>query len=356
YGPSGSRAKKSNAFATTLYPDTNVEIDRKPGQDTFTRYPHPDLRIVTVAQTGASSATFLHRDHLSSVRQVTDASGNLVEQNGYAAYGEPTNNAMRTQKGYIGERFDPETGLQYLNARYYDPKFGRFISPDDWDPNKPGVGTNRYAYAGNDPINNSDPNGHWFGVDDAFTGPVDEVVVIGGLAAAAYLGCESCQKALSQIGDMVAFGQQDELGVLAMAGKQGIYTGIGGMEDLGPKGVHWKGVDKKGNQIEVGIRPGINGDLDFEPVGGAVPGKSFDDAVDSLRPQLGTTKGMQKLLDQVKTAKEHLKSSKKYDKTKKDLDRLEKDISGKLNGNADSKDRGEGSSGRDTKPSKGSRR
>ncbi|MBD9598167.1 RHS repeat protein, partial [Ensifer sp. ENS05] len=41
YGPSGSRAKKSNAFATTLYPDTNVEIDRKPGQDTFTRYPHP---------------------------------------------------------------------------------------------------------------------------------------------------------------------------------------------------------------------------------------------------------------------------------------------------------------------------
>ncbi|WVT77639.1 RHS repeat-associated core domain-containing protein (plasmid) [Sinorhizobium chiapasense] len=93
---------------------------------------------------------------------MTDGSGNLVEQNGYAAYGEPTNTAMRTQKGYIGERFDPETGLQYLNARYYDPKFGRFISPDDWDPTQPGVGTNRYAYAGNDPVNNSDPNGHAF--------------------------------------------------------------------------------------------------------------------------------------------------------------------------------------------------
>lgn len=37
YGPSGSRVKKSNAFATTLYPDANVEIDRKPGQDTYTR-------------------------------------------------------------------------------------------------------------------------------------------------------------------------------------------------------------------------------------------------------------------------------------------------------------------------------
>ncbi|MBD9598140.1 RHS repeat-associated core domain-containing protein, partial [Ensifer sp. ENS05] len=173
YGPSGSRAKKSNAFATTLYPDTNVEIDRKPGQDTFTRYPHPDLKVSSIAQTGVNTATFLHRDHLSSVRQVTDSSGNLVEQNGYAAYGEPTNTAMRTQKGYIGERFDPETGLQYLNARYYDPKFGRFISPDDWDPTKPGVGTNRYAYAENDPINKSDPNGHNAGL--VYTGTYQHV-------------------------------------------------------------------------------------------------------------------------------------------------------------------------------------
>ncbi|MER8734497.1 RHS repeat-associated core domain-containing protein, partial [Mesorhizobium sp. M0018] len=65
-----------------------------------------------------------------------------------------------TQKSYIGERFDPETGLLYLNARYMDPVLGRFISPDDWDPTKPGVGTNRYAYAQNDPVNKSDQNGH----------------------------------------------------------------------------------------------------------------------------------------------------------------------------------------------------
>ncbi|MEQ1409767.1 RHS repeat-associated core domain-containing protein, partial [Neorhizobium sp. Rsf11] len=75
-------------------------------------------------------------------------------------YGQPTNTAMQTRKGYIGERFDAETGLMYLNARYYDPAFGRFISPDDWDPTIDGVGTNRYAYAQNDPVNNSDPNGH----------------------------------------------------------------------------------------------------------------------------------------------------------------------------------------------------
>jgi hypothetical protein len=36
----------------------------------------------------------------------------------------------------------------------------RFISPDTWDPTLPGVGTNRYSYSENDPINKSDPSGH----------------------------------------------------------------------------------------------------------------------------------------------------------------------------------------------------
>ncbi|TCQ16669.1 hypothetical protein [Rhizobium sp. PP-CC-3G-465] len=39
----------------------------------------------------------------------------------------------------------------------------RFISPDTWDPTIEGVGTNRYAYSGNDPVNKSDSNGHIFG-------------------------------------------------------------------------------------------------------------------------------------------------------------------------------------------------
>ena len=60
------------------------------------------------------------------------------------------------------------SGLTAANAR--------FISPDDWDPTLPGVGTNRYAYSQNDPVNKSDPNGHqgmghnggppWDGDDD----------------------------------------------------------------------------------------------------------------------------------------------------------------------------------------------
>ena len=97
--------------------------------------------------------------------------GTMVEQTGYPAYGERLNSGFQTQKGFIGERHDPETGLIYLNARYMDPIFGRFISPDDWDPIMEGVGTNRYAYAGNDPVNKADNNGHnyeYSGVEVAF--------------------------------------------------------------------------------------------------------------------------------------------------------------------------------------------
>lgn len=50
--------------------------------------------------------------------------------------------------------------LQYLNARYYDPKLSLFTSPDWFEVTIPGVGTNRYAYAGNSPLNLSDPSGN----------------------------------------------------------------------------------------------------------------------------------------------------------------------------------------------------
>jgi hypothetical protein len=36
----------------------------------------------------------------------------------------------------------------------------RFLNPDTWDPWQEGVDFNRYGYAGDDPINKSDPNGH----------------------------------------------------------------------------------------------------------------------------------------------------------------------------------------------------
>lgn len=131
YGPDGARVKKSDGFKVTLYPDAGVEIDRSNSSSAvITRYPHADLKVVSNDSGSAVDWSYLHWDHLASVRIVTDSAGVVAEQTGYAAFGERGNEIMSTAKGYIGERFDPETGLPYLNAPYYDPKIARFIPAD----------------------------------------------------------------------------------------------------------------------------------------------------------------------------------------------------------------------------------
>ena len=62
-------------------------------------------------------------------------------------------------RSWLSERHDEDAGLTYLNARFYDPLLARFVQPDPLYPITPGVGTNRYAYAANDPINLIDPGG-----------------------------------------------------------------------------------------------------------------------------------------------------------------------------------------------------
>jgi RHS repeat-associated protein len=90
------------------------------------------------------------------------AAGQATSKHDYGPFGQPlTSNGSiaLNSKGYINQRYDAETGLQYLNARYYDPLLGRFLNPDTLDPTEAGVDFNRYAYAGNDPVNGSDGNG-----------------------------------------------------------------------------------------------------------------------------------------------------------------------------------------------------
>ncbi len=60
-------------------------------------------------------------------------------------------------KAFTGREWDPETGLYYYRARYYDPKAGRFISED---PIGFEGGVNFLSYVGNNPTKWRDPSGH----------------------------------------------------------------------------------------------------------------------------------------------------------------------------------------------------
>ena len=68
---------------------------------------------------------------------------------------------------YAGQEYDTDTGLSYMNARYYNGKTGRFMSQDPifisvgFDLSDP-QSLNSYAYARNNPLRYIDPNGEWF--------------------------------------------------------------------------------------------------------------------------------------------------------------------------------------------------
>ena len=156
YAPDGSRLKKTTSTGTILTIGDDIERDTSRA---FAFYINPDVKLAGGAN------TYLHRDHLASVRRITDATGTLTRTSVYEPYGQQIETVLAPlspteSKSYIGERTDPEDGLTYLHARYYDATLARVLQPDWWDVSDTGVGTNRYSYAGNDPVDASDGNGH----------------------------------------------------------------------------------------------------------------------------------------------------------------------------------------------------
>jgi RHS repeat-associated protein len=92
------------------------------------------------------------------VRYVYDAWGNVVSMSGSLSSTIGEINPVR----YRGYMQDSETGVHYLQSRYYDPTIGRFISSDGW-LGEPGMvlSHNMYVYALNNPVMYSDPSGNF---------------------------------------------------------------------------------------------------------------------------------------------------------------------------------------------------
>jgi RHS repeat-associated protein len=115
------------------------------------------VAAVTPAVDGATlAAVYYHHDAMGSTVAVT-APGNsgAADIYTYSDYGAPGAGSWATYR-YAGYRYDNETGLYYVNARYYNPNLGRFLQTD---PAGLSGGTNLYAYVGNDPVNLLDPLG-----------------------------------------------------------------------------------------------------------------------------------------------------------------------------------------------------
>lgn len=124
------RTTSAGADERYVYDGQDVQLDLNASLAVTTSYlngPGIDNHLrQTNTTTGAS---YFLTDHLASTAALTDASGNLVEQLSYDSLGSNVGSA-RTRYTYTGREHDPDTGLLYYRARFYDAQVGRFTSED----------------------------------------------------------------------------------------------------------------------------------------------------------------------------------------------------------------------------------
>jgi RHS repeat-associated protein len=97
------------------------------------------------------------------VISLTDENGSEVATYQYNAFGNVINQTgnVDTPFKYAGYVYDSEIGLYYLNARYYDPVVGRFLTEDTYLGNQSDpLSLNLYTYTLNNPLKYYDPTGH----------------------------------------------------------------------------------------------------------------------------------------------------------------------------------------------------
>ncbi|WP_328324867.1 C39 family peptidase [Kribbella sp. NBC_00382] len=153
YDADGARLQQVEGTTTRRYLGEDYEVTG----GVSTKY--VKLGSTVVARVDGTTKYWVHTDHQGSIQAETNTAGAEIYRKKYAAYGEVTSaTGPYEARGFTGQRHD-SSGLVYLQARYYDPELGRFISPNPVVDGDDTVGLNRYAYAANDPVNHTDRTG-----------------------------------------------------------------------------------------------------------------------------------------------------------------------------------------------------
>lgn len=170
YDISGQRVKVANSATITYYPTKFYNTDNAEIPSATKHIFANGVDIATVQGTGTNAKIYYtSTDSLNSSSIMTDSAGTIAETMDYYPFGgirldvKPEGSTFTEQRKYIGQEFDADTGLNYLNARYYNAAIGRFTAQDPvfWgkqnlaDPQS----LNSYSYANNNPVVMSDPSG-----------------------------------------------------------------------------------------------------------------------------------------------------------------------------------------------------
>jgi RHS repeat-associated protein len=170
----GERTSTTDGSGTTAYQSGQLGLANQTNSAASTYFTRdPDGQLVSLRQASGSTTSHYYYlfDGTNSVVGLTDSTGVLADSYTYDPYGnlrtisETVSNPYRYTSGY----FDQQTQMYKFGARYYDPSLGRFTQPDP-----SGQEANAYAYAADNPVNDSDPSGLIFG---SLTGPIKAVGV-----------------------------------------------------------------------------------------------------------------------------------------------------------------------------------
>ncbi|MBQ0981679.1 polymorphic toxin-type HINT domain-containing protein, partial [Micromonospora sp. M61] len=170
YDVDGSRMLRKEPNATTLYlPGMEIRLDHTTKATDGTRYyPLPGGGTIVRKLNGLH---YVASDHHGTGQATVDENGGIVHRR-TTPFGEsrgtpPTPGQWPTEKGFVNGNQDSTTGLVNIGAREYDPVTGRFISVDPIIDNTDPQQMHGYAYANNNPISFSDPDGLKACSDDA---------------------------------------------------------------------------------------------------------------------------------------------------------------------------------------------
>jgi RHS repeat-associated protein len=159
YDGDGKRVKSIfNGTTTTYFVGAHYEVTGS----TITKYYYAGSQRIAMRTNG--TLNYLLGDHLGSTSLTTNASGQIVSELRYTAWGETRyssgNTAAKYQ--YTGQfSYESDFGLHFYNARWYDPHLNHFTQPDSIEPDPYNSRAwDRYAYANNNPLYYTDPDGH----------------------------------------------------------------------------------------------------------------------------------------------------------------------------------------------------
>jgi RHS repeat-associated protein len=164
YDPLGRRIQKAFTQGSTttttnyLYDGANIIRELDGGGNALARYAQNWGVDQPLAEMRSGTTGFYQQDGLNSVTSLSSSTGTISNSYTYDAFGNLIASAgsLVNPFQYTGRDLDPETGLRYYRARYFDPTNGRFLSED---PIGFDGGINFYKYAANRPTNLSDPSG-----------------------------------------------------------------------------------------------------------------------------------------------------------------------------------------------------